>query len=403
MAGVEHNTRSRKTSHYLGVFREGLPDESPKKRDSKDNNTRSRDKVPRLKEFLPASSLQIDDEFSKDQGVHGGGQSTTGERSDMKRPPLAPNVLTSTTNDAAAVASPTSMHKDADRSGPLREERESSHPYLRSGVDSAEAPTLDLATIKKSTFHSSPVPASPLRRTSDRLQQVVGSQPQASGNEREEPSPRERSEEDEDSGEEHISKAVFVPHKGSQHEVLDDETQGAEASSPKQGDIVSEPEQWLVEQEIPAGARVQVSEQPILSHPYTSEDNTQLRKASYQSEFLTGSDYHDFTASDTDYSVRDDESSFTDDAESTPTGRSVGLHHMEKNHRDHLHHHQQAEKAPVDAIELIPYRHQVGGHTTMWRFSKRAVCKQLNNRENEFYERIEKYHPKLLKFMPKYV
>ncbi|CAK7206844.1 inositol polyphosphate kinase kcs1 [Sporothrix eucalyptigena] len=56
-----------------------------------------------------------------------------------------------------------------------------------------------------------------------------------------------------------------------------------------------------------------------------------------------------------------------------------------------------------DAIELIPYKHQVGGHTTLWRFSKRAVCKQLTNRENEFYETIERYHRDLLPFLPRYI
>ncbi|CAK7219457.1 inositol polyphosphate kinase kcs1 [Sporothrix bragantina] len=58
---------------------------------------------------------------------------------------------------------------------------------------------------------------------------------------------------------------------------------------------------------------------------------------------------------------------------------------------------------PRDAIELIPYKHQVGGHTTLWRFSKRAVCKQLTNRENEFYETIERYHRDLLPFLPRYI
>ncbi|CAK7230435.1 inositol polyphosphate kinase kcs1 [Sporothrix curviconia] len=58
---------------------------------------------------------------------------------------------------------------------------------------------------------------------------------------------------------------------------------------------------------------------------------------------------------------------------------------------------------PRDAIELIPYKHQVGGHTTLWRFSKRAVCKQLTNRENEFYEKIERYHRDLLPFLPRYI
>lgn len=58
---------------------------------------------------------------------------------------------------------------------------------------------------------------------------------------------------------------------------------------------------------------------------------------------------------------------------------------------------------PLGAVELKPYRHQVGGHTTVFRFSRRAVCKQLNNRENEFYERIERRHPDMLVFLPKYV
>jgi len=29
------------------------------------------------------------------------------------------------------------------------------------------------------------------------------------------------------------------------------------------------------------------------------------------------------------------------------------------------------------------------------------VCKQLNNRENEFYETIERYHRDLLPFLPR--
>ena len=58
---------------------------------------------------------------------------------------------------------------------------------------------------------------------------------------------------------------------------------------------------------------------------------------------------------------------------------------------------------PIGAVELKPYRHQVGGHTTVYRFSRRAVCKQLNSKENMFYETIEKQHPELLGFMPKYI
>ncbi|KAG5519438.1 hypothetical protein PMAC_002065 [Pneumocystis sp. 'macacae'] len=54
-------------------------------------------------------------------------------------------------------------------------------------------------------------------------------------------------------------------------------------------------------------------------------------------------------------------------------------------------------------FELKPYKHQVGGHHTLFRFSKRTVCKPLVKRENEFYEAIEHLHQDLLEFMPKYI
>jgi inositol-hexakisphosphate 5-kinase len=56
---------------------------------------------------------------------------------------------------------------------------------------------------------------------------------------------------------------------------------------------------------------------------------------------------------------------------------------------------------PLGAVELKPFNHQVGGHSTVYQFSRRAVCKKLNNRENVFYETVEKYHPELLEFMPR--
>lgn len=58
-------------------------------------------------------------------------------------------------------------------------------------------------------------------------------------------------------------------------------------------------------------------------------------------------------------------------------------------------------QVPLGAVELKPYNHQVGGHTALFRFSRRAVCKSLSNRENEFYEAIETRHPSLLRFLPR--
>lgn len=59
-----------------------------------------------------------------------------------------------------------------------------------------------------------------------------------------------------------------------------------------------------------------------------------------------------------------------------------------------------APKQP-QAIELNPFNHQVGGHTALYRISRHAVCKKLNNRENKFYETVEHLHPELLDFMPR--
>lgn len=54
-------------------------------------------------------------------------------------------------------------------------------------------------------------------------------------------------------------------------------------------------------------------------------------------------------------------------------------------------------------VELRPFKNKVGGHTAIFRFSKKAVCKALVNRENVWYEAVERRHLNLLKFMPKYI
>ncbi|KIA75666.1 Inositol hexakisphosphate kinase [Aspergillus ustus] len=114
-------------------------------------------------------------------------------------------------------------------------------------------------------------------------------------------------------------------------------------------------------------------------------------------EYSTGEESEPLSADDSGTSVRDEDSSVTDEAEVTPTATPTQRHHLPRPRRT------QGEVTPVGAVELKPYRHQVGGHTTVFRFSRRAVCKQLNNRENEFYERIERRHPEMLMFLPRYI
>ena len=112
---------------------------------------------------------------------------------------------------------------------------------------------------------------------------------------------------------------------------------------------------------------------------------------------LTGSSIS--SISDTDYDSWDDTaridgesgSSLTDNGELTPTATP----HARPKLQNH------STREPLGAVELKPYKHQVGGHSKVFSFSKQAICKQLNNRENEFYEVIERRHPELLRFLPK--
>ncbi|KAK4047629.1 inositol polyphosphate kinase kcs1 [Microbotryomycetes sp. JL201] len=58
---------------------------------------------------------------------------------------------------------------------------------------------------------------------------------------------------------------------------------------------------------------------------------------------------------------------------------------------------------PTNTVPLEPFKHQVGGHNHIFRFSKKAVCKPLASRENEFYEALERSGPRLLAFVPQYL
>lgn len=59
--------------------------------------------------------------------------------------------------------------------------------------------------------------------------------------------------------------------------------------------------------------------------------------------------------------------------------------------------------APLPSVQLQPFKNQVGGHRSIFRFSQKAVCKPLASRENQFYEAVERDHPELLDFIPQYL
>ncbi|KAI5451481.1 inositol polyphosphate kinase kcs1, variant 2 [Naganishia albida] len=54
-------------------------------------------------------------------------------------------------------------------------------------------------------------------------------------------------------------------------------------------------------------------------------------------------------------------------------------------------------------IPLQPFNNKVGGHSEIYKFTRRAVCKPLVSRENLFYESVEKLAPALLGYIPRYL
>lgn len=217
--------------------------------------------------------------------------------------------------------------------------------------------------------------------------------------------------ENEEDESEHISSALYYPHQAPSPDALEDISID---DARKRKDAQLETESNLPDPALPITCEdekaedVDIALQVHNKNRYLHGDLQKARPSSAEPDTDGYSETGFSSASDSEYesldetkgSTLNEDSSLTDDAEATPraspkTRQSYLLARSRKAHR--------GPKAPLGAVELKPYNHQVGGHTTVFRFSKRAVCKQLTNRENEFYEVIERQHPDLLKFLPRYI
>ncbi|KAK6350545.1 hypothetical protein TWF718_003735 [Orbilia javanica] len=158
-------------------------------------------------------------------------------------------------------------------------------------------------------------------------------------------------------------------------------------------------------------AEVLTAETPIYDSGITQEPSSLSRRDSFESDFDTQSGYSSFSSSRRNSDTEFYDSTDHDDS-NTPTATPKQASQSKHRHHHHHHHHHRGltdksqiepPRPPLGAVELKPYNHQVGGHTALYRFSRKAVCKSLNNRENEFYEAIEGTHEELLQFMPRYI
>ncbi len=216
--------------------------------------------------------------------------------------------------------------------------------------------------------------------------------------------------ENEEDESEQISSALYYPHQAPSPDALqdvsiDDARKIKEASTDNETNL---PEPALASTtEIERSEDVDIALQMHNKNRYFHGDLSKAHARPIELEDKQASESDASSASESEYESQDDrkrsgvqeDSSLTDDGDATPraspnTRKSWMLARSQKTHR--------GPAAPLGAVELKPYNHQVGGHTNLFRFSKRAVCKQLSNRENVFYEVVERQHPELLKFLPKY-
>ncbi|KAF2870010.1 hypothetical protein BDV95DRAFT_576876 [Massariosphaeria phaeospora] len=384
--------RSRKASHYLRVFKEkDVPEEQarrggrlkdrratekalPTRHESVPHNSEAPidhlDDLPRLSPTIPLShAVPVNSYFDS--------VPTNGSQ--------APSRL----KTIESLHQPSGAIKTLDLPSKLLEEirdfsnltpggqRETSFP---SGISTAAAERLRSQLPTQSAPH--------IREPSDYFQAAV-----------QDNDDRSPASDEDESEREQISSALYFPHhqlKPSEQVIPEEEIRKVEVDNVRirkpvsAGKVKTLPEVEISLQSQDTNQCLHGDISTSASVPTEDKPLSSVIEATTSAE----SDYESLAESS--HSLDGYQSSATDDLGTTPTATS-----NKNNAKPHLAPVQ--PPAPLGAVELKPYDHQVGGHTTVYRFSRRAVCKQLNNRENEFYETVEQHHPELLEFLPRYI
>jgi len=372
--------RSRKASQYLGLFKEN-------------------DAAEELRRLQERARDQSSSEFVLDQSNKAGDQLepkvNSGGRSRDKTPITSRTSLSDLYKQTEA--------GDQSTVSTLSQNifREVSFPKPNSRRMSAEAES----AIGYDLLLSHSVPAGDLQLAEAEIhkwrdQQSLGQlQSQLS------PIPPE---DEEDSEPERISSALYFPHRQVLPQPLKQDDSDSAAQAEKK-DAVDDDQ--YDESQRDTDEHVSRSPDEVEISLQSQDDNScwhaELRKDSSSTEepelysstneaavASSESDYDSAEASQSEYGY---ESSANEGIDSTAASKQRRQSQIIRKHR-----HEYDTQNPVGAVKLKPYNHQVGGHSTVYRFSRRAVCKQLNNRENEFYEIVERFHPELLEFLPRY-
>jgi inositol-hexakisphosphate kinase len=419
MAGVEPNNRSRKASHSLGFFKEGLPEDRTKKREARGRG-RSKDGLSPVKTLRGVDvGKKLQDPFTRDPVHHlqvGDIPSEDGNWSSTEDGQPAPLPMPGQVDLGLNSARGLSMEEGyvdlaTDIEVP-REQVRALPPQLLAEIRKHHNLTPG-ATKGTSFSRSLPVAVSERPRDEDEGSEVKsfesGEKDGDSNGEGTELSPVKSADEEDESGEEQISSALFLPHQSTRDSSDGDdnvfESVPDHRAEERRSVDVSNLQRWLEQYEVPSRDR---SPRDLLSRtvPVTSpvrvkppSSYAERESVASQSGDVSGAEQE--ILDDSGYTTAGED--LIDDRVLSPVGSLKPEGFLPSGTSRHVSDELPDPERPLEAIELIPYRHQVGGHTTMWRFSKRAVCKQLTNRENEFYEKIERYHPQLLKFLPRFV
>ncbi|KAI9703859.1 MAG: hypothetical protein M1836_007631 [Candelina mexicana] len=463
------NARSRKTSHYLGLFKENTTSQEQKKRDGRGRDRSRKDKEHEKRDGLNDGPLLSDVLPNRREPAASEDFAHVEDSRPLNHPhgPRLGSALESAADyhqlsptqdqrrwpaEEAAAAAPIPVSVDHELLSPQHVEYEQEHtsterepPLIQSDEllsmqDTIVAHALPLRLLEEirnphnltpgaahgtSSSRSLPTTVSERSDTSHSRSssQVKLERPEGHSNHDNDPSDemkgkddfRDDEDDEEESDKEQISSALYFPHKTRAVET----SKGREYKYEANGDIPADrgsfdtvlgfSGEWTngigtsVDDEVEISLQSQHESHHLhgdLATPKApSSENDQKIPASLPEGDPSSTSDTDYESWDEQQLATETEPNMTDEADTTPTATPLAHTPMLTSRSRSL----KQPPAPLGAVELKPYDHQVGGHTTVFRFSRRAVCKQLSNRENEFYETIERQHPELLRFLPRYI
>ncbi|ERF74386.1 hypothetical protein EPUS_02073 [Endocarpon pusillum Z07020] len=412
------NVRTRKSSHLMGIFKETAPSDA-RKRDAPSGSAKSKHEggsrgiLPLDDKGIPQSRSQA--ALSITSTLTDLAAITTNTTNKISHSPTSAQ-FSNLSIDAGAGSSVNFLESpDSSPSTPISQSNIGHDPYFRKYDEikhsgSGKTPMLPAKLLEDIRKHGSLKPAGNFDTIvshsppsivelleSDHLTGTKGCQ----GGE---------AEHQNDEDEEHISSAVYFPHPGPSDEDIEqftspDEEQKGKGlpASLRSASPTSKAElkRSLNEQAQPEHIDISVKskhEKSVFHGDYRRNEEPTDEVLESKIPGPTGKRATDIAPSASDPEISSgEEPSYTsqpEEGEVTPTSTPVPQSPLQQRSR---------AMGLRGAVVLEPYSHQVGGHSTLFRFSRRAICKQLNNRENEFYERIEQKHPDMLRFLPRYI